>query len=395
MPRPAAAEARLLGAARGLALRALALLALLGALAAAPGASRALADTGNAAARAVTSYEAMQRNYYLPAQHLYRGAPGRFSYLWPFSQALSATVGVAVLAPAYRAAIRDRLTGLADYWTSSESPPSYSSYLGGSGASYYDDNEWVGLQLVRIYRLTGNRRALARAQDILRLAIYGWDLDTSHACPGGVWWTQDPNFDTRNTVSNAPAAELGLELFELTGRRSFLGWGERFYTWVRGCLLQQAGLFSDNVGLEGAIDPTVWIYNQGTMLGAATLLYRITRDPTYLVQAQAGAAATLAYFEPQRLQSQPSFFISIFLENLRMFEATDSAISFRPALEQYAQWAWQSARDPSSGLFDFHRGEPLLDQASMTQIYATLAAGEGLFLPPRHAHQARQAAHVG
>ena len=353
------------------------------------------------AERAVASYGAMQQNYYVPSAHLYRGGAQAYSYLWPFSQGLAATVALADVARSYRPAVVQLLGGLGDYWkpgTPGESPPSYGSYVTGSlgpgGVTYYDDDEWVGLQLVRIYRMTGERRLLLRAQEILRLAIYGWDLDPSHPCPGGVWWTQDPEFDTRNTVSNAPAAELGLELFELTGKRTFLAWGNRFYSWVRGCLLQPGGLYSDNVGLEGTIDPTVWIYNQGTMMGAETLLYRITHNPAYLEQAQQGAAATLQFFEAQRLEAQPSFFISIFLDNLRVFEATDSAISYRPALQEYADWAWESERDPQSGLFDFHHGppEPLLEQASMVQIYAFLAAGPRLFLAPPHPHRARAAA---
>ncbi|HEY2216827.1 MAG TPA: hypothetical protein VGH21_04985, partial [Solirubrobacteraceae bacterium] len=47
--------------------------------------------TGNPA-RALLAFEAMQRYYYVRGSGLYKGEP--FSYLWPFSQALAATVSM-------------------------------------------------------------------------------------------------------------------------------------------------------------------------------------------------------------------------------------------------------------------------------------------------------------
>ncbi len=44
-------------------------------------------------ARAWLAFQAMQKNYYLLGTGLYKGEP--FSYLWPFSQALAATVSMA------------------------------------------------------------------------------------------------------------------------------------------------------------------------------------------------------------------------------------------------------------------------------------------------------------
>ena len=46
-------------------------------------------------ARALVSFQAMQKTYYIPASALYAGEP--FSYLWPFSQAFAATVSMAFI----------------------------------------------------------------------------------------------------------------------------------------------------------------------------------------------------------------------------------------------------------------------------------------------------------
>jgi hypothetical protein len=67
-------------------------------------------------ARALLAFEAMQARYYIRGSGLYIGEP--FSYLWPFSQALAATVTLAnvpALAPTAARQFPARLTGLRAY----------------------------------------------------------------------------------------------------------------------------------------------------------------------------------------------------------------------------------------------------------------------------------------
>src|SRR5271154_6745461 len=45
--------------------------------------------------RALVAFQAMQKAYYIKGTGLYRGEP--YSYLWPFSQALAATVSMAAI----------------------------------------------------------------------------------------------------------------------------------------------------------------------------------------------------------------------------------------------------------------------------------------------------------
>jgi hypothetical protein len=45
--------------------------------------------------RAVLTYRALQKSYYVKSAKLYKGGgPGTYSFVWPFSQALSATVSL-------------------------------------------------------------------------------------------------------------------------------------------------------------------------------------------------------------------------------------------------------------------------------------------------------------
>ncbi len=61
--------------------------------------------------RAVLAYEAMQQNFYVPSAGLYKGEP-EYSFLWPFSQALAASVSVAHI-PGQQARLEGGLHALA------------------------------------------------------------------------------------------------------------------------------------------------------------------------------------------------------------------------------------------------------------------------------------------
>src|SRR3954469_1181506 len=99
--------------------------------------------------RAMASYHALQKYYYVRRHKLYKGEP--FTHAWPFSQALAATVRMSELPRVgwkYAGAVRARLNGLDRYWDPDSEPPGYSGGvmppLGRGGTKYYDDNEWIG-----------------------------------------------------------------------------------------------------------------------------------------------------------------------------------------------------------------------------------------------------------
>ncbi len=121
------------------------------------------------AERAQLAFEAMQKTYYIDGSGLYQGEP--FSFLWPFSQALAATMSVAnipSLKSVFAHEVYARLVGLKSYLdlNNSGAPEgTYTSTLaaydgtvappaGPGGAKYYDDNAWVGIELARMYELT-------------------------------------------------------------------------------------------------------------------------------------------------------------------------------------------------------------------------------------------------
>ena len=340
------------------------------------------------AERAEASYQALQKYFYQPDTKLYsesypHSGNNKYSYVWPYAAAIQSTValaGMPKVGERYQADIQDRLDGLEAYWNDTTAPAGYDSYvrapLGGGGDKFYDDNDWIALELIKIYRITGDALALERAKELFDLQVHGWDNDPSHACSGGVFWTQAPWSKDRNTVSNAPAAQIGLHLYKITGDSYYLDWAKKMYDWVNGCMLAPNGLYWDHIDLNGNINKTQWSYNQGTMIGASVLLYEATGDWSYLERAVSIADAAMKYYGSSRLYSQPIIFNSIFFENLLMLDDIKKNSKYRDYIQNYADEVWTTLRNPQTGVLEIDPNRPaeLLEQSALVTIHAQLAS---------------------
>jgi hypothetical protein len=340
-------------------------------------------------ARALLAFEALQKYYYLQGSGLYEGEP--FSYLWPFSQALAATISMANiphLGVSFAHELQARMYGLHFYLDTNNSGASegaFTSTLAGfdgtvapptgpGGPKYYDDNDWVGIELIRAYKLTHEPSALASAETIMALEMAGWQADPEQPCPGGIPFSNAAENTDRNTVTTAPAAELAAQLYRVTGNVGYLQFAEMAYLWVRGCLMESNGLYADHISAKG-VETMLWSYNQGSMIGAATLLYQATGNNGYLFQARQTAAAALAYFTPERLASENPFFPSVYFRNLLYLDSVTHDPPGKGIAQNYVNYAWQHLRLSDNV---FVAGSPaaaqLLTQAAIAQIYALLSS---------------------
>jgi hypothetical protein len=340
--------------------------------------------------RGLLAYQTMQKIYYIQGSGLYDGEP--FSYLWPFSQALAATVSMANIprsGVSFAHELRAQLIGLNSYLdTDNSGAPEgvYTSALaafdgtvappaGPGGAKYYDDNDWIGIELVRLYKLTHSATVLGSAEAIMAFEIAGWQTDPTLGCPGGIPFSNLIDNTDRNTVTTAPAAELALQLYKITANTQYLQFAEMAYAWVRQCLLTPAQLYADHVNRRGIVEPALWSYNQGTMIGAGTLLYQVTGNSAYLFQARQTAQAALGYFTPERLGSENPFFPSVYFRNLMYLDSVTHDPPGPKIAQAYVDYAWQRLRLANNL---FVAGSPasaqLLYQAAIVQIYALLSS---------------------
>ena len=359
------------------------------------------------AVRAMRAYAAMQRRF-CRGDGLYRRdgfprPPRAAAHLWPFARALVATLDLAGvhpdLTPGFDAAreIARRLSGLERYWDTGGAAPAYASDVIGArfgGDRYYDDNAWVGLALVQLERMRPGSNVLDRAAELFRFAVGGWDRRSSVPSPGGVFWVEqgrgagDRNHD-RNTVSNAPNAELGLHLEQLTGSPPGppgpVG-AMQMYEWVNATLdaggdgdAMRAGLFWDKLRGDGTIDRALWSYNQGSMIGATVLLARGAGGADrarYIDRAEALARRALRHYAGA-YESQPPAFNAIFFRNLLLLHDVtgdgDLRAEMLAAMRGYADRAWARRRDRHDRYHFSGRGVTVLDQSAMVQLFALLA----------------------
>ena len=155
-------------------------------------------------------WTAIQEHFNHPEQGLYAEyhptIPGRrYSYLWPYSGVLSAANARAAFAgdEAAKDDLRTTLTNLEQYFDAQDEPPGYDSYavaLGG-GSKFYDDNQWLGIDMILAYRTLGDEQYLETSKVIWDFSISGW----SEELGGGIFWKEDER-TTKNTCSNGLAA---------------------------------------------------------------------------------------------------------------------------------------------------------------------------------------------
>lgn len=338
--------------------------------------------------RARLAYATMQQAFFVGRPELYRetypyAGGNAYSYLWPYSHALTATLHLAQLPDPggyFDRELEIRLAGLEYYWNDSLVPPAYDSYvpppLGSGGDRFYDDNVWIGLDLVRVFTLTGDRAALDRAERVFDFIVSGWDTDPTHPAPGGVFWTDADWSRERGTVSTGFGALLGFRIVEITGDPRVLDWAWKMYSWTNEYMLGPNGLYWDHVELDGTIDTWENSYNQGAMIAASLALARITGEAGYRTWAVRIANRSLDAFG--NFDMPGAIFPStnaIFFDHLMELEPETCDPRYRKTMQRYADRLWEIAGDDPDRLLRSTPDEPasMIDQAALTRLYARLA----------------------
>lgn len=317
-----------------------------------------------------------------------------FAYCWPLSQARAAACTLSSAFARVPAELETTIASLAraqeSYWYppgGTTGLPGYTAACdrdqGAHGDMYYDDNAWVGLQEVEEHLRTGGRRGdLGRARAVLELLRSGESTDPDLPHPGGIFWTQAGEASGRNTVSTIPSAKLALRLHVLTGDPTLLRDARRWVSWTRDTLLDEEGLFWDNISPEGTFDTTTWSYNQGVPLGTEALLFEITGHREHRDRAIALSDAILRRYQPFEdggdLDREPLQFAAILMANLVQAQAiVGDRIPGRAVAQAFADRLW-ARRDPGTDLYAGDKREEegrlhLLDHSGYARALAVAA----------------------
>lgn len=312
----------------------------------------------------------------------------KYAYLWPFSGSFSAVNALMELPKKKREFqnILDQkvLVGLAGYRDQKRLPVGYASYLNNAPVSdrFYDDNIWLGIDFTDSYLSTKKQDYLTKAKEVWAFVMSGED----DLLGGGIYWCEQKK-ESKNACSNAPASVFALKMYEATKDNHYLEEGRRLYHWTKEKLEDpNDGLFWDNMSLNGHIDKAKYSYNSGQMLQAAALLYRLTQEKQYLMDAQKLGEACYSYFfqdvtgqEFKLLKNSNLWFHAVMMRGFISLFEQDHNPKYLAVFANNLQYAWNHMRD-EKGLFytdwtlkDRKETKGLLDQCAFVEMYARLA----------------------
>jgi len=313
----------------------------------------------------------------------------QYAYLWPYSGTFSA---VNVLMETgdkdeYHEVLKTVvLPGLEEYFDTERLPYAYASYINSAPVSdrFYDDNVWLGIDFTDVYMATKKEAYLDKAKLIWTFILSG----TDEKLDGGIYWCEQKKA-SKNTCSNAPGSVYGFKLFQATGDSTYFHKGLELYQWTKKYLQDIDYLYFDNIALDGKIGKAKYAYNSGQMVQAAALLYKLTNDNAYLVEAQNIAKACSEFFfndftgkngeKFRMIKEGDVWFNAVMLRGFIELYHLDGNKTYIDDFDKSLDYAWNNARD-ANGLFstDFS-GETqdakkwLLTQAAIVEMYGRLA----------------------
>lgn len=160
---------------------------------------------------------------------------------------------------------------------------------------FVDDMEWMVLAQLRMYATTQREEYFLKAKQMYNDWIWPtWGPENEEPWKGGITWKTDVD-KSKNACSNGPAAIIAARIYQLYDeiiepgkkpKEAYLNEAIKIYTWLRDHLYDPAsGKVGDNMNGQGRVSPDVYTYNQGTFIGAANELYKITGEKRYLEEA--------------------------------------------------------------------------------------------------------------
>ena len=153
-----------------------------------------------------------------------------------------------------------------------------------------DDIGWFTLALIRGHQLTGNAEFLSAAKYGFDMAFArGWDTQYNN---GGIWEQQPEKTPAgeainKEALSNDSLGKVAVMLYQSTHDRWYLDRAIQIYDWVVTHIYDNAtGQVYANVDRNNVVNKGSAVYNQGTFVDYAHLLYLTTGNIRYYNDAK-------------------------------------------------------------------------------------------------------------
>jgi len=152
---------------------------------------------------------------------------------------------------------------------------------------FNDDIMWLVIAFCRTSILTGDKKYA----DIAKANFDAtYDRAYDDIFGGGLYWRIEKR--GKNSCVNAPAAIAACLLYKLYGEAEYLQKAVGLCDWMTATLVREDGKVFDNIKLSGRVEEKTWTYNQGTYIGANCLLYTLTGQEQYRINAEKAASFT-------------------------------------------------------------------------------------------------------
>jgi hypothetical protein len=257
-----------------------------------PPAETPSSEPGGYRRKALEVTEEIHRKHWMPKVQRYSGKAGgqQPDAVWGAGVMFSALVGAVRHEPQKFAPLLNKyFDGLEGYWDARAKVPAYEPTPTQNGHDkYYDDNAWMVITFLEAYEVTHKHRYRKRAEETLDFVLSGWD---EKFLDGGIWWHEahEKKAQCKNTCANGPSAVaclLSAKHAPAAQAKSRIEWARKITDWTASKLQLNDGLFADSIGFDGKMNRDKLTYNSALMLRAYLGLYRVTKKPEDLAQAQ-------------------------------------------------------------------------------------------------------------
>lgn len=206
---------------------------------------------------------------------------------------------------------------------------------------FNDDIMWMVIACSRAYLATKKPEYLSVAKENFDLC---YKRAISPDLGGGLWWKTDNQ--SKNACVNGPGAIAAALLGKATKDPSYTTKAKELFTWLRATLFDaKTGRIADSIHKDGKVASFALTYNQGTFVGAATLL-------GHHDDAKLAALFTMnhlcrdGYLPPAGETGDGGGFNGIGVRWIALFmKNRNEQATFEPWLQKNADAAWRARRE--------------------------------------------------
>ena len=295
--------------------------------------------------------------YYLKEYYPKKDNEVSTAYLWSYFGALGMMYQMNRLFPEdtnVREEYKTMLDHLA-YYKNADSNDLLAKYNSGRGTTanhgvgdiFFDDNIWVARNMLFAYEIFGDEDYLSEAVKVTNFIYTGWNEEI-----GGLVWNETglgtnatPQELERGLSANACGIIVNAKLYQLTQEETYLNWAVKFYDFCKQLQNSDTGIYyngintvvkPDGTRINGSINKDLYAYNTGSMILADLLLYDITSEEDYYIDAKKAAAISHHVFvkETDGIQYYKGFpwFTAILIEGYEALSQYDSDFT-KPFIE--------------------------------------------------------------